>query len=220
MTVKILNYVGWSIVLSASLYFIFNNAFHYFSFNKHEYGASLWPQHAPWLLIHIICGMTALILGPFQFIPAIRKKYPKVHRTMGKVYLCNVLVAGIASLDLSINKIIITEKAIAYGTGLAMLAIVWLLTSGMAYWSVRSKNFLQHREWMVRSFVVTCAFTTFRLMAKILAYQFHLGPSDLGPLLAWFCWAIPLFITEIFLQGNKIRKGNLVPANNKSHVLS
>jgi len=215
MTKKLINYSGWGIVLAASLYFIYNNALHYFSFSAGSYGTYFWP-HAPWLLVHIIGGMTALILGPFQFIAAIRKKYPTVHRTMGKIYLCSIAVAGSASLYISVSRIII-DKELAYGSGLAGLGFAWLLTSGMAYWAIRCRNFTQHREWMVRSFVVTCAFTSFRLIDKILVSQFHMDPAASGNLMAWACWAFPLLVTEAFLQGIKIKRGSRAMAATLSH---
>jgi hypothetical protein len=220
MTTRIINYLGWGVVLSVSVYFIINNALHYFIYNSAHYPYGFWPIHAPWLLVHIICGMTALLLGPFQFIPAIRKSYPKTHRTMGKTYLICVLIAAIASFDLSIRKIIIGEKAVAYGAGLAMLGFVWLLTSGMAYWSAISRNFVQHREWMVRSFVVTCAFASFRLIDNLLVHQLHVEPNASAEIMAWSCWAVPLIITEVFLQAGKIRKGNAALANKKRQAVT
>jgi uncharacterized membrane protein len=220
MTTRIINYAGWAIVLSASAYFIFNDVLHYFIYGKDQYaGGGFWPQHAPWLLVHIIGGLTALALGPFQFIPAIRKNYPKTHRTMGKIYLCAIVVAACASMEMSIVKITVDEKAVIFGIGLFMLAAVWLLTSGMAYWSVRSKNYVQHREWMVRSYVVTCAFTTFRLVDKLLTERFGVDPIVSAGLMAWVCWSVPLIITEIFLQAAKIRKGNAALANKKKQAV-
>ncbi len=215
MTTKLINYAGWAIVLSASLYFIYNNALHYFAYNSKEFGPDFWPNFAPYLMIHIVAGMVALLLGPFQFIPAIRKNYAKTHRTMGKIYLCSILIAASASLYLSIDKVIITDKALTFGTGLAGLAFAWLLTSGMAYWSVRHKNFVQHREWMIRSFVVTCAFASFRLFNNMLVDDFHTDPNQTGDLMAWASWAFPLMVTEGFLQGIKIRRGSMALANKK-----
>lgn len=78
----------------------------------------------------------------------------------------------------------------------------------MAYWAVRSKNFEQHREWMIRSFTVTCAFSAIRLANKILTDQFHVDDQVANDFLAWAGWALPLIVVEAFLQGSKIRKGN------------
>lgn len=218
MTTRIINYAGWAIVLSASVYFIVNSAFHYFAYNSKAYG-EYWP-YAPFLALHIAGGMIALVLGPFQFTPSIRKNYAKTHRTMGKIYLISVAIAASVSLVLSIHKIIFTEKALTFGSGLALLALAWLLTSGMAYWSVRYRNFVQHREWMVRSFVVTCAFVSFRLFFRILTEKFHTDPGPTGDTMAWACWALPLMVAEAFLQGKKIQKGGAALANKKKQAVA
>ena len=206
MTIKTVKYLAWIIVLSISFYFIYTNALHYFAYNSKEFG-SYWPNFAPYLIIHIIAGIVALLLGPFQFIQAIRTKYPKIHRTIGKIYLSSVLIAALVSLYLSIDKVLIVEKSVTLGTGLAGLGFAWLLTSGIAYWAARNKNFVQHREWMVRSYVVTTAFASFRLVYQVLVNDFHTDANSAGDLMAWACWALPLLITETFLQGNKIRRG-------------
>ncbi|QEC66487.1 DUF2306 domain-containing protein [Panacibacter ginsenosidivorans] len=208
MTTKIIGYLGWAIVLSVSFYFIYNNVFNYFSYDKTHYSdGGFWPSYAPFLLAHVVFGMIALLLGPLQFIPAIRKKYVKTHHTIGKIYLISILIAASASLYLSIDKVIITEKGINFGTGLMGLAIAWLLTSGMAYWSIRHRNFAQHREWMVRSFVVTTAFASFRLFNNTLIDDFHIDPNATSDVMSWACWAFPLLITEVVLQAIKIRRG-------------
>jgi uncharacterized membrane protein YozB (DUF420 family) len=207
MTTRIINYLGWAIILSVSFYFIYNNVFNYFTYDKAHYGEDMWPSFAPLLLTHVVFGMIALVIGPLQFIPAIRKKYVKTHHTIGKTYLISVLIAASASLYLSIDKIIVTEKALNFGTGLMGLAIAWLLTSGMAYWSIRHRNFTQHREWMVRSFVVTTGFASFRLFNNILVNNFHTDPNATGDVMAWACWAFPLLVTEVVLQAIKIRRG-------------
>jgi uncharacterized membrane protein len=220
MTTRIINYAGWAIVISASIYFLFTNAFPYLTYQQAQFaGGGFWPRFAPWLMVHIVAGVTATVLGPFQFIPAIRKKHTAVHRLTGKIYLCCVLIAACASLEMSVSKIIIGEKAVVFGAGLFMLAVVWLLSSGMAYWSVRNRNFVQHREWMVRSYVVTCAFTTFRLVDKILV-NFGVDPNAAGELMAWACWSLPLIVTEVILQGRKIQKGNAALANKKKRHIA
>lgn len=214
MTTRIINFAGWAFVLTATVYFVITSAFPYLSYQQAQFAAGgFWPRYAPYLLVHIIAGMTALLLGPFQFVPSIRKNYKKTHRFMGKTYLIAILVAAIASLQMSINKITIDEKAAVYGLGLFMLALVWVLSSAMAYWSARSRNFVQHREWMVRSYVITCAFTTFRLFDKIITERFKIDPLTSAGIMAWACWSVPLIVTEVILQGRKIQKGNAALAD-------
>ena len=131
---------------------------------------------------------------------------------MGKAYLVSILIASMASLNLSINKMIITEHITTFGTGLIGLAIAWISTSAMAFWAARSKNFVQHREWMVKSYVVTFAFVTFRLVEKLLLVGFDMKGLEVANILAWSCWSIPLLVTEMILQGQKINRGNAARA--------
>ena len=86
------------------------------------------------------------------------------------------------------------------------LAVAWLVTTGLALVSIRRRLIVQHQEWMIRSYVVTFAFVNFRIFAGILH---ALGVGTLPEQLAaasWFCWAVPLLMTEAVLQGRKIFK--------------
>jgi hypothetical protein len=74
----------------------------------------------------------------------------------------------------------------------------------MAYVSVMRGRILQHKEWMIRSYVVTFAFVTFRWLneltiAKTLMPQF----AERGPTIIWLSWTIPLLITELVLSWKK-----------------
>ena len=62
----------------------------------------------------------------------------------------------------------------------------------------------QHREWMVRSYVVTFAFVTFRALFRLLqAAEVGTLPEQLA-VASWFCWAVPLLGVEIVIQGQRI----------------
>jgi hypothetical protein len=82
--------------------------------------------------------------------------------------------------------------------------VAWLVTTGLADVAVRRYQIDQHKEWMIRSYVVTFAFVTFRLLFTILQAA-HVGQlkEQLG-VAAWFCWAVPLLVTEAILQGRRV----------------
>ena len=96
-----------------------------------------------------------------------------------------------------------TTLDFAYGVGLFALAVVWLLTSGMAFAAIRRRNFIQHRQWMIRSYVVTFAFVTFRIVNGLMA-SYGVERADRIAIMAWACWAVPLLITEMVLQGKQV----------------
>jgi uncharacterized membrane protein len=181
--------------------FLIRDAFQYFVFTESTYTAYFWPRRVP-VFIHILFGMTAFILGPFQFISRIRKNYVKTHRTIGKIYLCAIAVSAPASIYMSLTS----QINFVYASGLFMLAIAWITTSLIAYISIRKGLTTIHREWMVRSYVVTFAFGTFRVFSELLE-GWGVGPPELRfAVMAWSCWSVPLFATEVILQVKKFNK--------------
>lgn len=208
MTKKLLLFIGWTLLILVNLYFVYN-------FSLQHLNSAVWNKPFGILLItHIVFGMIAILIGPFQFFPSIRKKHPHIHRLIGKIYLLAILVAGIAATVLAINHNIIIQNRIAFGTGLLGLAAAWFTTSGMAFWAIKNRNFVQHSEWMVKSYVVTCGFTTFRIFAFTLNKYFQLDyDKEMSGIMAWACWSIPLLISEVYLQAKKIKKPTEIKAS-------
>jgi uncharacterized membrane protein len=157
-----------------------------------------WPMRG-WLLVHISTGMVALLTGPVQLWLGLSDRYPGLHRNLGFVYMASVVVGAVAGYYLAFN----TSGGIVFGSGLVGLATAWLATTGLAFLAIKRHLYEQHKEWMIRSYVVTFAFVTFRALDAVLATQGvplleHIGIS------AWFCWSVPLLLNEVVLQGRKI----------------
>jgi Predicted membrane protein (DUF2306) len=91
-----------------------------------------------------------------------------------------------------------------FGAGLASLATAWILTTGLALAAIWRHLYEQHKEWMVRSYVVTTAFVSFRLLVTVLQAVGVGTAIERLTASSWFCWAVPLLITEALLQGRKI----------------
>lgn len=162
---------------------------HFDAAHYHSFWRAKW-----WLVAHLGGGSLALLLGPFQFSAWIRRKYVQAHRWMGRLYLSGVVVGSIASVYIALE---VAPKA--FGIALLYLALAWVVTSGMAYVAVMRRQFAAHREWMIRSYVVTFAFVLFRLMEDLNVYG-SLGPSMQSVMLAWMAWVVPLLFTEVALQ--------------------
>lgn len=196
---KILVGLAWAVVITAAFYFVLRQVPRFFVWSEASYGRYYWPR-AELLVPHIAGGLVALTIGPFQFWPRIRNHYRKVHRISGRVYLISIAVGATGAMALAVTS----SRGLAYGSGLFGLAVAWMVTSGMAFISIRRRNFVQHKQWMIRSYVVTFAFITFRLMNDIMLYA-GIGPATqrLG-LISWACWAVPLLITELVLQGSQV----------------
>jgi uncharacterized membrane protein len=136
-------------------------------------------------------------------VPKIRRDYLHFHRVSGRLYVVMVLIGAVASFGMSAR---IGSEYAAYGLGLAGLAVAWLVTTGMAFAAIRRKNIVQHKQWMVRSYVVTFAFVTFRLVDDLLRPANLIPEDELSTVLAWGCWAVPLIFTELIIQSREVFK--------------
>jgi hypothetical protein len=87
-----------------------------------------------------------------------------------------------------------------------MLGIVWLGSSAMAYFAIRNGNKVMHREWMVKSYVLTLSFVFFRLVEDLLIRAGISNFAERKVLMSWASWAIPFFITEVVLQIRRLKK--------------
>jgi hypothetical protein len=78
------------------------------------------------------------------------------------------------------------------------------VTSSLPLLAIKRHLYEQHKEWMVRSYAVTLGFVTFRILFTALqSLGIGTRPEQLG-VSAWFCWSVPLLVTEAVLQGRRI----------------
>ncbi len=163
-------------------------------------------QYAPrrgWVLLHIASGTVALLTGPVQLWLGLSDRRLDIHRRLGQVYMAAIAVSSVAAFYLATH----TDGGWVFGAGLFGLGVAWLVTTGMAYVAIRKYLIDQHREWMIRSYVVTFAFVTFRLLFTILQGARVGDIREQLAASAWFCWAVPLLVTEAILQGRKVLGG-------------
>ena len=157
-----------------------------------------WPMRG-WLLLHISMGIVALLSGPAQIWLGLKDLYPNLHKNLGFVYMAAVTLGAVAAYYLAFH----TTGGVVFGSGLAGLATAWLATTGMAFLAIQRHLYEQHKEWMIRSYVVTFAFVTFRALQVALVSRGMTLLDSIG-IAAWFCWAVPLLLNELVLQGRKI----------------
>jgi uncharacterized membrane protein len=182
-----------------ALTFLARDPLHYLIDHTQDSFGRFWPNR-PWLLLHIIGGVVAIVIGPFQFVSRIRNRFPIIHRWSGRVYVSAIAVAGGSAFYLSFFAV---EPG--FGVALFAMATAWWLVTGAAFVAVRRRAFTVHRRWMIRSYIMTFAFVTFRLivtlpiLAPFGAYYVAVA--------AWASWLAPLLVAEVvFRRGQRAAK--------------
>ncbi len=122
-----------------------------------------WPRRW-WLLLHLASGTVALLSGPVQLWLGLTARRLQLHRRLGMTYAASVAVSASAAYYLAFH----TDFGWVFGAGLSGLATAWIVTTGLALVAIRRHLYEQHKEWMIRSYVVTTAFVSFRVLFDVL----------------------------------------------------
>ena len=80
-------------------------------------------------LLHVGGGLTALLLGPWQFLSSIRRDRPGLHRWIGRTYVLAVLIGGTTGFFVAFSSTA-GPRATA---GFSILTVVWLVTTWLGY---------------------------------------------------------------------------------------
>ena len=156
------------------------------------------------LVVHIACAATALLIGPFQFIGAIRARWPRWHRRLGTAYVGLCLVGGLAALGLALGAATGPITTAGFGS----LAIGWLFCTTNAWRFARARDFVRHRRWMIRSFALTLAAVTLRLYLPVI-FLAHLDFNASYRAISFLCWAPNLAVAEIYLARTSMLRTSL-----------
>jgi hypothetical protein len=81
------------------------------------------------------------------------------------------------------------------------------VTTGLAVFAIARRMTQQHREWVIRGYVVTFAFVIFRAFVEVLKATRTGSITQQLTAASWFCWSVPLLIPNLILQGRKIFVG-------------
>lgn len=158
-------------------------------------GAPRHPGHFPLVYAHAVGGLTMLIASTANIYIGWSRKAFAWHKTIGRIYLVSgMLGAGIALL-LAINAY---HDPRSSGAATGTLAVVWLLVAAMAYRAARNGRYDSHKQWMIRSYVLTWTFVGCRIATQAPMFA-ALGTEAISAAI-WLNWVLPLVICEIVLQ--------------------
>jgi hypothetical protein len=184
--------------IAIALWFLDSYAFQYLTLDRDRFG--IYWERREWLLVHIIAGMLALLLGPIQFWLGLYRREKLLHRILGGGYVLAVFTSGTAAIYLARH----TDFGWVFGMGLTFMSVAWILSTALATIAIFFHLLEQHREWMVRSYVLTYGFVTFRIFNQILQAVGVGTLLDQMTAASWFSWSVPLLVTECIIQGGKI----------------
>jgi len=154
----------------------------------------------PWLDVHVAGAATALLVGPLQFLSWVRRRFPALHRTLGRVYVIGCLAGGAGGLVMAFGS---TAGPIAT-VGFASLAVCWITANVQGWRLAVARRFDDHRAWMLRSFAMTFAAVTLRIYIVVLPMM-GVAEIDAYRASAFLAWIPNLLLVELYLRGRRER---------------
>lgn len=105
------------------------------------------------LLSHVLTGVFCVLIGGFQFWPQFRKRFKKVHRGFGFLYIVTAPVSVV--LSFMYMAVTLPHDIYAHFVGwvaLWLFGIVAILSIFMAVKAIMNKRPYEHQAWMALSF--------------------------------------------------------------------
>lgn len=165
------------------------------------------PRHdGHWalVLLHGISGTVAMLAGFLGLYIGWTRRWFAWHRHVGCTYLGFGFTMAFCALWLSV---LAPHEPRSFGASTGALSVAWAVASGMGWRAGANRQYDSHRDWMIRSFVLTWTFVLCRLAPR-LPLLVGLGPEG-STASIWIYWIGPLFLAEVALQW---RRGAARPA--------
>lgn len=110
------------------------------------------PWYFPVFMVHLASATVALVTCLGQVWPWLRQRHPRVHRSIGRVYVfVGVYPAAISALVLTL----VWPFSAVTSFGMLLLSVLWLSITTFGFILRRQGRVADHRRWMLRSFALT-----------------------------------------------------------------
>jgi len=158
---------------------------------------------APFLPIHVIFSVVALVVAPLQFVRAVRVRWPQAHRVIGRIYIAGCAVGAPTGLFLALGT---TAGPLAAG-GFAIPAMLWPIFCWLGWRAAVARRITSHRKWMTRGYAMCANAITLRVMlpiAGLLGFDFFTA----YPVIAWLSWMTSMAVAEWIVRGGRGSPGH------------
>ena len=174
-------------------------------------GAAITPANARFfasplpVVLHIVSVTLYALLGAFQFVPSLRRRRHRWHRTAGWIVLPSGLIVALSGLWMTLfYRMPAHDGALVYGLRLLFgSAMLLALLRGVV--ALRRRAFVQHGSWMLRGYAIGMGAGT-QVLTGMVAAALADPPTQLSrALLMGAGWAINLAIAEWIIRRRPAR---------------
>ena len=166
---------------------------------------------------HVLLAAIIIGGGPLQLVPAIRRRWPRFHRILGRSYLVAAVISAVGGLWMVWTRG--TVGNLINHIGISLDGVLILVFSGLALYHAMARRISTHRRFALRLFMVASAVWFFRvgLMAWVMMtggwgidFETFTGPFIWT--LGFAQYLVPLAMLEWYfrLQAGKGTRGEAI----------
>lgn len=162
-------------------------------------------------IAHVLMAAVVTLGGLMQLWPALRQRFPRLHRWTGRAFLVVAVFMALSGAWLTLVRgTWLSEVSAVAILGDAVLILVF---AALAWRRALQRRFEAHRVWAMRAFMAVSGvwFLRVGLMAWIILCQGPVGmtktlsgPADI--VLVFGSYLIPLAVLELYLAAGRSRR--------------
>ena len=145
---------------------------------------------------HIFSSVIVLLSGAVLFSEFVLRKLPKLHRMVGKLYVCLLLLISAPS---GMVMAFYANGGWMAQLSFLILTLLWWWFTYRGYRTARQRKFKAHKKWMIRSYALTFSAITLRVAQMILGTYFYLDTEVQYILVSWGSWILNLMVVELWM---------------------
>lgn len=157
---------------------------------------------------HLVLAFVVTAIGPFQLVPGLRAKLPKLHHWMGRTYLAAGYAISLGGLFLIWGHRDADDTLLG-SAPLTLNALLIIIFATMALKNAMGRRIDLHRQWALRLFMAMSGVWFLRVL--IMVWVVSLGTDGLGArlegpvgtFLKFACYAFPLVVLELYVAARR-----------------
>lgn len=178
-------------------------------------GAEITPANARFfaapapVVVHIVASAVYAVLSAFQFVTGDRRRWLAWHRAAGWVSLITGLLAGLSGIWMTLfyphTDALLMGFRLAAGTGM-------VLSIGLGLTTIRRRDVLGHRAWMMRAYALGMGAGT-QVLTGIVESLVVAHPDALSKAVSMgAAWVINLIVAEWLIRRRSRRQARVAAA--------
>jgi uncharacterized membrane protein len=148
-------------------------------------------------LTHRVGGGLYMLIGTTQVIPSFRRRYLKLHRWLGRLFLLLTMTGGLSGVVLGLT---VPYSGLSERIAVLTFGALIVYTGYRAYIHARRREITKHREWVLRSFSIGLGVSTIRLVYMAFIYIAEMPARQALAIAFWIGWILSLMCAELWLR--------------------